>query len=255
MLFMSLPIYSEDCCSVIFFQYPQLDHRFFTGILEVWPNSTLIAFVGFGRWKPNSPHPAMDSYVDRLQNQSYIYFKYLLTSKDTFLLPPAFPSSFSPYIFSTIHPASCTVSWGNISWHLIPATFLLLTPNASGIPVEGCWMSKKELLSSPWATGQEQEKESGLSTVQCFSVSSDISIKSFQMYNLMGKEGWLKKWLRENPGKWKVFEEKGEELHFKFGQMNMTLLYFVKHYFWFFIISSKYTGRVLTGEEIYCGKL
>lgn len=37
--------------------------------------------------------------------------------------------------------------------------------------------------------------------------------------------------------------------------MNMTLLYFVEHCFCFFIMSSKYTGSVLTGEEIYYGKL
>lgn len=143
---MFLPINSEDCCAVIFFQYPLLDHSFFTGILEVWPNSTLIAFVGFGRWKPNKPHPAMDSYVDRLQNQSYIYFKYLLTSKDTFPLPPASSPSFSPYIFfyhTSPYAVSWTVPWDNFSWHLILVTLMLLTPNSSGTHVEGCWMSKE----------------------------------------------------------------------------------------------------------------
>lgn len=105
----------------------------------------------------------MDSYVDRLQNQSYIYFKYLLTSEDTFPLPLAFPPSSSSIFFYHTSPCAAfwTVSRGSISWHLIPVTLSLLTPNTSGIHVEGCWMSKKECCLPP---GQKQKKERGLST-------------------------------------------------------------------------------------------
>lgn len=146
------------------------------------------------------------------------------------------------------------VSWGNISWHLIPVTFLLLTPNSSGTHVEGCWMSKKDCCLPLEPLGRSRKKRMDWAQCSFFSTSSGISIKLLQMYNWMWKEGWFKNVVEVKSRKMKSIWGKRKRAPLQ-TQMNMTLLYFVKRYFWFFIISSKYTARVLTGEEIYHGKV
>lgn len=156
---------------LLFFSVPTVRPSFpycTSGSMAKFP---LIAFVGFGRWKPNKPHPAMDSYVDRLQNQSYIYFKYLLTSEDTFPLPLAFPSLFLLHFFLP-YITMCCILDSITGQHLLASdSSHPLSPNTKHL-----WYSRWRLLdeqegmlSSPWAEAEKRERTEHRGVWLCWS--------------------------------------------------------------------------------------
>lgn len=131
----------------------------------------------------------------------------------TFLLPPPFPPSFPPYIFSTICCRTLRLDGvtGQHQWRLIPATLLLLTPNtprALVLKVESCCLPleppdrrrkrERSRHRAAWLCKRQSNTFSACGRCLChsfffFSASSGISMKILQTYNLMGKGGWLSK--------------------------------------------------------------
>lgn len=124
------------------------------------------------------------------------------------LLSLPFPHTFFlPYVAACRTPDSVT---GQDQWHLTPATLLLTPKPPPVLKVAGGARRAAAFLSSHWSEGGKREDQTkGCLALQqarntfsasgrclCYSffffASSGISVKILQMYNLMGKGGWLR---------------------------------------------------------------
>lgn len=240
-LLMFFLINSKDCCTLAVLVSTVRPSFLYWNTVSKPKYQSLVAFVGFGRRKPNKSHPASVSYAVRLQNWWHLLWIFTDVKRHFPFLSSLF-SLLSPMHFFLAYIATCWVLGSVMRQSPSSDSSHTLAPNTkytAGTGVESCWMStegcghplkppdRRRKQREDWSQGflaPQKASNAFFASGRClcyrfFSASSGISMNILKMYNLMGKGSRLGKVVVVE----EVFEGKGEELHFKLSQMNMTL--------------------------------